>query len=124
MTQSQSASHELHDLSVHALTQALAAKQVSAVEVAQHFLDRANAHANLGAFVAIQPETTLAQARAADARIANGTAGTLEGVPVAHALLSRRASVASLSRRSSAPALRVVSVRPPMGAAPRLTRAR
>jgi Asp-tRNA(Asn)/Glu-tRNA(Gln) amidotransferase A subunit family amidase len=41
MTQSQSASHELHDLSVHALTQALAAKQVSAVEVAQHFLDRA-----------------------------------------------------------------------------------
>ena len=55
MTQSQSASHELHDLSVHALTQALAAKQVSAVEVAQHFLDRANAHANLGAFVAIQP---------------------------------------------------------------------
>ena len=84
MTQSQSASHELHDLSVHALTQALAAKQVSAVEVAQHFLDRANAHANLGAFVAIQPETTLAQARAADARIANGTAGALEGVPVAH----------------------------------------
>ncbi|MFZ3126486.1 MAG: amidase family protein, partial [Rhodoferax sp.] len=85
MTQPHStASDALHDLSVHALTQALATKQVSAVEVAQHFLDRANAHANLGAFVAVNPEVTLAQARAADARIANGTAGTLEGVPVAH----------------------------------------
>ncbi len=88
MTQSQStpslASHALHDLSVHALAQAIAAKQVSAVEVARHFLDRANTHAHLGAFVAIQAETTLAQARAADARIANSTAGTLEGVPVAH----------------------------------------
>ncbi|HNV58545.1 MAG TPA: Asp-tRNA(Asn)/Glu-tRNA(Gln) amidotransferase subunit GatA [Rhodoferax sp.] len=85
MTQSQTiASQALHDLSVQALSQALATKQVSAVEVAQHFLDRANAHSNLGAFVSIQPETTLAQARAADARIANGTAGTLEGVPLAH----------------------------------------
>jgi aspartyl-tRNA(Asn)/glutamyl-tRNA(Gln) amidotransferase subunit A len=88
MTQSPStpslASQALHDLSVHALAQALRSKQVSAVEVAQHFLDRASAHTNLGAFVAIQPETTLAQAHAADARIANGTAGALEGVPVAH----------------------------------------
>jgi len=84
MTQSPHASHALHDLSVHDLAQALATKQVSAVEVAQHFLDRANAHANLGAFVAVNPEVTLAQARAADARIANGTAGALEGVPVAH----------------------------------------
>ncbi|MFZ3220374.1 MAG: Asp-tRNA(Asn)/Glu-tRNA(Gln) amidotransferase subunit GatA [Rhodoferax sp.] len=85
MTQPHStASDALHDLSVHALTQALATKQVSAVEVAQHFLDRANAHANLGAFVSVNPEVTLSQARAADARIANGTAGALEGVPVAH----------------------------------------
>jgi len=76
--------HALHDLGVHALAQALATKQVSAVELAQHFLDRANVHANLCAFVAIQPETTLAQARAADVRLANGTAGALEGVPLAH----------------------------------------
>ena len=77
-------SADLHDLGVHALTQALRGKKVSAVELAQHFLHRANAHANLGAFVAVDPETTLAQARAADTRIANGTAGTLEGVPIAH----------------------------------------
>ena len=62
----------LHDLGVHQLKTALADKHVGAVEVAQHFLDRANAHADLGAFVAINPEVTLAQARAADARIANG----------------------------------------------------
>ncbi|MBK7000151.1 MAG: Asp-tRNA(Asn)/Glu-tRNA(Gln) amidotransferase subunit GatA [Rhodoferax sp.] len=82
----QSPSTALHDLGVHDLAQALAARQVSAVELARHFLDRATAstHADLGAFVAINPEVTLAQARAADARIANGTAGVLEGVPIAH----------------------------------------
>ncbi|MCF8154910.1 MAG: Asp-tRNA(Asn)/Glu-tRNA(Gln) amidotransferase subunit GatA [Rhodoferax sp.] len=85
MTQPESPStHALHDLSVRALTHALVAKQVSAVEVAQHFLDRSQAHTELGAFVDIRTETTLAQARAADARIANGTAGALEGVPIAH----------------------------------------
>ncbi|MES2950418.1 MAG: Asp-tRNA(Asn)/Glu-tRNA(Gln) amidotransferase subunit GatA [Pseudomonadota bacterium] len=77
-------SQDLHDQSVHALTQALRDKKFSAVELAQHFLDRSAAHADLGAFVAVDAETTLAQARAADARIANGTAGALEGVPIAH----------------------------------------
>jgi aspartyl-tRNA(Asn)/glutamyl-tRNA(Gln) amidotransferase subunit A len=85
MTQPQTLSTQsLHDLGVHSLAQALAAKQVSAVEVAQHFLQRSQAHAELGAYVAIQSETTMAQARAADARIASGTNGMLEGVPVAH----------------------------------------
>ncbi len=74
----------LHDLSVQQLASALADKQVSAVEVAQHFLTRAQAHGALGAFVAINPEVTLAQAAAADARLAAGMAGALEGVPVAH----------------------------------------
>ena len=77
-------SHELHTLSVRALAHALQAKQVSAVEVASHFLARSRAHTDLGAYVALNEETTLAQARAADARIAKGTAGALEGVPVAH----------------------------------------
>jgi len=71
-------------LGVHDLAHAVAAKHVSAVELAQHFLDRAAAHTDLGAFVAVDADTTLAQARAADNRIANGTAGALEGVPMAH----------------------------------------
>ncbi|MGB2883253.1 MAG: amidase, partial [Rhodoferax sp.] len=84
MTTSVSSSSALHDLGVHDLAHAVAAKHVSAVELAQHFLDRAAAHTDLGAFVAMDADTTLAQARAADARIAQGTAGTLEGVPIAH----------------------------------------
>jgi aspartyl-tRNA(Asn)/glutamyl-tRNA(Gln) amidotransferase subunit A len=59
-------------------------RRVSAVEAAQHFLDRAQTHQHLGAFVALNEEATLAQARAADARLAAGTAGALEGVPLAH----------------------------------------
>lgn len=74
----------LHDLSVQELTQALQTKQVSAVEAAQHFLQRGQAHAALGTYVDTNTDATLAQARAADARIAAGTAGTLEGLPIAH----------------------------------------
>ena len=79
-----SPSQDLHDLTVHALAQALKSKQVSSVELATHFLNRSRAHAHLGAYVDIQEETTLAQARAADARLAQGSAGPLEGVPIAH----------------------------------------
>ena len=77
-------STDLHDQGVHALAEALRSKKVSAVELAQHFLDRSAAHASLGAYVAIDADATLAQARAADARLNNGTAGALEGVPIAH----------------------------------------
>nr|CBA26644.1 Glutamyl-tRNA(Gln) amidotransferase subunit A [Curvibacter putative symbiont of Hydra magnipapillata] len=73
-----------HDLSVQELVQAIADKQVSATELAQHFLDRSQAHANLAAFVDLNADATLAQAKAADARIAAGTAGALEGLPLAH----------------------------------------
>jgi len=73
----------LHDKSVIELVGALTQKQVSAVELAQHFLARAKADTT-GAFLALNEEATLTQAKAADARIAAGTAGTLEGVPLAH----------------------------------------
>jgi aspartyl-tRNA(Asn)/glutamyl-tRNA(Gln) amidotransferase subunit A len=76
--------HALHDLSVHDMALALRNKQVSSVELAQHFLQRSRDHAHLGAFVAIDETTTLAQAQAADRRIAQGSVGALEGVPIAH----------------------------------------
>ena len=79
-----SASHDLHDLTVHDLALALKTKQVSSVELATHFLNRSRTHADLCAYVDIQEDTTLQQAREADARIAQGTAGKLEGVPIAH----------------------------------------
>ncbi len=75
---------DLHDLTVAQLAARLRAKEVSAGETAQHFLGRMKAADSLGAFLAVNEDTTLAQARAADARIAAGEQGALLGVPVAH----------------------------------------
>ena len=73
----------LHDMTVAELAAGLKAKSFSAVEAAQHFLARAQADVT-GSFLALNPEATLAQAKASDARIAAGTAGALEGVPLGH----------------------------------------
>ena len=73
----------LHDMSVAELAQTLKTKQVSAVEVATAFLARTGGNPH-NAFLDIDSEVTLAQAQASDARIAAGTAGALEGVPIAH----------------------------------------
>jgi len=77
-------SPDLHDLTVAQLTTLLRERKVSAVETAQHFLARAAAHTELGAFLDLQPDATLAQARAADVRLAAGNAALLTGVPLAH----------------------------------------
>jgi len=77
-------SSDLHDLTVAQLATHLRERKVSAVEAAEHFLARAAKHTELGAFLDVQPEITLSQARAADERLATGTAGPLEGVPLAH----------------------------------------
>lgn len=74
----------LHTLSISALRQQLANKTVSAVDVATHFLARIEAQKDLNAFINIDSDATLAQARAADAAIANGSAGALAGIPLAH----------------------------------------
>lgn len=70
--------------SVAELGRQLAAKQVSATELAQAFLARVEAHRDLNAYLDVRPEVTLAQAAAADERIARGEAGALTGVPLAH----------------------------------------
>ncbi|MFO1246339.1 MAG: Asp-tRNA(Asn)/Glu-tRNA(Gln) amidotransferase subunit GatA [Ramlibacter sp.] len=74
----------LHDLTVAQLAAKLCAKEVSAVEAAQHFLARGAQHAALGAYLDVREDVTLAQAQAADARIAAGDAAPLLGVPIAH----------------------------------------
>jgi aspartyl-tRNA(Asn)/glutamyl-tRNA(Gln) amidotransferase subunit A len=64
---------------------ALAAREVSSVELTQACLGRvARAQGTLNAFITVDPEKSLAQARLADARIARGEAGPLTGIPVAH----------------------------------------
>ena len=74
----------LHDLTVAELATRLKARDVSAEEVARHFLARSQAAADLGAYLAMDEEATLAQARAADALLAAGNAPALAGVPIAH----------------------------------------
>ena len=75
---------ELAQSSVAELGRLLAAKQVSAVELAELFLARIDAHRDLNAFLDVRPEATLGQARDADRRRAQGETGALLGVPMAH----------------------------------------
>ena len=51
--------HALHDLGVAKLVAALRQGELSAVETAQHFLKRAQAQADLGAFLALDEEVTI-----------------------------------------------------------------
>ena len=70
--------------SLKQLSQALATKQISSVELTRLFLDRiARLNPVLNAFVTVNAEKSLNSARAADARIAAGTAGQLTGIPIA-----------------------------------------
>jgi aspartyl-tRNA(Asn)/glutamyl-tRNA(Gln) amidotransferase subunit A len=65
------------------ISTALRAKQVSAEELAQASLKKVNA-SQLNAFIDVQSELTLVQARAADRRLVAGEVGALIGVPMAH----------------------------------------
>ena len=67
------------------LAAALGAKRISSVELTQLFLDRIARHQpQLNAFITVDPDKSLAQARAADVRIARGERAPLTGIPVAH----------------------------------------
>ena len=78
-----SANLDLHDLSVFDLATKLAARDVSSVEVTQHFLSRVKTE-QLGAFLAVDADVSLTHAKAADARLAAGERTPLLGVPLAH----------------------------------------
>ena len=65
------------------LSTLLKSRQRSATELAQSYLDRI-ASSDLNAFISVNPEQTLAQAKQADAVLARGDGGDLTGVPIAH----------------------------------------
>jgi len=75
----------VHRATLKELAARLASKEVSSVEMTRYFLGRiAKLGKPLNAFITIDEEKSLAQARAADERIAKGDAGPLTGIPVAH----------------------------------------
>jgi aspartyl-tRNA(Asn)/glutamyl-tRNA(Gln) amidotransferase subunit A len=75
----------VHSATLRQLAARLASREVSSVEMTRYFLDRiAGPGAQLNAFITIDEEKSLAQAKAADARIARKDAGPLTGIPIAH----------------------------------------
>lgn len=73
----------MHTKTIQQLSSLLQTRQISAVELAQLFLDRIG-HSGLNAFLHVDPELTLQQAAAADQRLAQKTATPLTGIPIAH----------------------------------------
>jgi aspartyl-tRNA(Asn)/glutamyl-tRNA(Gln) amidotransferase subunit A len=71
--------------SLSELSAALGAGQLSSVELTGLFLERIRSlNAGLNAFITVDEERSLADARAADLQRAQGRANALTGVPVAH----------------------------------------
>ncbi|MBK8766364.1 MAG: Asp-tRNA(Asn)/Glu-tRNA(Gln) amidotransferase subunit GatA [Burkholderiaceae bacterium] len=73
----------MHTRPVGELREKLDSGALSAVELAQSFLARIES-STLNAFIDVRPDLTLAQAGAADARLAAGERGPLLGIPIAH----------------------------------------
>lgn len=60
----------------------LAAKEITSVELTEAHLEAAKASEKLNAYVTLTPDVALEMAAASDARIAEGEAGPLEGLPL------------------------------------------
>lgn len=73
----------MHTKTLSELSSLLHAGQVSATELSRIFLDRIY-QSDLNAFLHVDDELTLAQAKSADQRFAKKEAGKLTGIPVAH----------------------------------------
>ena len=73
-----------HTKTIKELTIALSAKEISAQELAGYFLNRIRETTDLNAFVDLNEEQTMIQAKEADAALAKLGASTLVGIPIAH----------------------------------------
>jgi aspartyl-tRNA(Asn)/glutamyl-tRNA(Gln) amidotransferase subunit A len=73
---------ELSKLTIAEASSKLAAKEITSVELTQSCLTEIEVADALNAFVHKTPEIALAQAKAADARIASGDAAPMTGIPL------------------------------------------
>ena len=99
-------SGELRDFTALELRNALAAGEISAREVTEHFLARIEElNPALGAFLLTTPEAALKDAAAADERFARGEPlGLLHGMPLAHKDLADVAGVPTTLGTAALPA--------------------
>lgn len=75
----------MHNLTITQMIRELRHKRFSSVELTQHFLARIQKmDATYNSFISVTEEQALAQARAADGRLAAGDAHPLCGIPIAH----------------------------------------
>lgn len=75
----------MHNQTVAQLVEQLQSKAVSSVELTQYFIDRIKSRdGELNSFITVTEEQAITQAKAADARIAQGGAPALCGLPIAH----------------------------------------
>lgn len=73
----------MHTLTIAEAKKKLLKKDISSVELTKCFLDRIKKYKKLNAFITICPEKALQDAKLSDQRITNGSAGELEGIPLA-----------------------------------------
>ncbi|MBI1835057.1 MAG: aspartyl/glutamyl-tRNA amidotransferase subunit A [Burkholderiales bacterium] len=73
----------MHQHSLRQLSALLQSKQISATELAQHYLNRIEGN-RYNAFTHVDHAMTLAQAADADQRLTQGNAPLLAGIPIAH----------------------------------------
>ncbi|MEE9552033.1 MAG: amidase family protein, partial [Gammaproteobacteria bacterium] len=67
------------------LSQALHNKEFSSEELTRTLLKRCESlNPTLNCFISLTPEHAISQAKTADTKLQNGTAGPLTGVPIAH----------------------------------------
>lgn len=75
----------MHDLSLPELAAGLRERRFSSVELTRVFLDRIQRYnPRLNCFISVVGDAALVQAAAADQRLAQGDAGPLTGIPMAH----------------------------------------
>ncbi|MDJ0955490.1 MAG: Asp-tRNA(Asn)/Glu-tRNA(Gln) amidotransferase subunit GatA [Arenicellales bacterium] len=74
----------MHTKTIKRLCADLNAGEYSSVELAQYYLDRIQRYQSINAFVTVDPEFTLSQAREADKAIRKDKHKPLTGIPIAH----------------------------------------
>jgi aspartyl-tRNA(Asn)/glutamyl-tRNA(Gln) amidotransferase subunit A len=74
----------MHNKTIAELSRSLHNKDISSVELTQHFLERIKKHnGQLNSFITICEDSALAEAKAADEKLQSGQAHPLTGIPIA-----------------------------------------